>query len=166
MSADRLPSGASVASDARWRLARDLVSRCPPALGCEVAITGSVGRGVADQDSDIELNVWGDALPSKAERVGWLRAAGATDIVADTEPIETGSIWVTCRFRQVWVEAGWQTIGSLEHHLRTILAGGSTTTHGWCWRRSSSTPFHSARAASSPRGNGRSRTTPKRCSNG
>jgi hypothetical protein len=43
--------------------------------------------------------------------------------MADIEPIETGSIWITCRFRHVWVEAGWRLIGSLEQSVRAILAG-------------------------------------------
>lgn len=123
MSVDILPSGATAASLARCRLASQLVTGCPPTLGHEIAVTGSVGRGVADEDSDIELNLWVEVLPAEGERVDWLRAAGATDIVLDTGPIETGSIWVTCRFRYVWVEAGWQTIGSLEQSLRDILAG-------------------------------------------
>src|SRR6266851_371047 len=123
MGTNILPQGATAASQTRCQMASELVSRCPRALGHEVAVTGSVGRGVADEDSDIELNLWVEVLPPRNERIEWLEAAGATDVMVDAEPIETGSIWVTCRYSGVWVEAGWQTIDSLEHSLRTILTG-------------------------------------------
>jgi len=123
MSSSIPPLGVTAASQTRWHLASELVSGCPPALGLEVALTGSVGRGVADGESDIELNLWVEALPTETDMVDWLRAAGATDIVVDAEPIETGSIWITFRFSDVWVEAGWQTIAALEQSVRAILAG-------------------------------------------
>jgi hypothetical protein len=106
MGEDLLPHGATAESQIRCQMASELVRRFPPALGHEVAVTGSVGHGVADEDSDIELNFWVEMLPPRNEWLEWRMAAGATDLVVDAEPIETGSIWVTCRFSGVWVEAG------------------------------------------------------------
>src|SRR5438874_9948776 len=106
MGANILPHGATAESQIRCQMASELVSRLPQVLGQEVAVTGSVGHGLADEDSDIELNFWVEVLPPQNEWVEWLKAAGATDLVVDAEPIETGSSWVTCRYSGVWVEAG------------------------------------------------------------
>jgi hypothetical protein len=51
------PSPASVA---RYRPAAGLAAACPPALGEGIALTGSVARGEADDDSDVEIVYWTD----------------------------------------------------------------------------------------------------------
>jgi len=120
---DLLPPNATEASRIRYELARELAERCPPELGREIAVTGSVARGLADNDSDIELNFWVETLPSPEKRAEWLRSIGATGVVLDPEPERDGSIWAMGRYRGVWLEPGWQTIETLETILDGILTG-------------------------------------------
>lgn len=123
---ETLPPGASEASRLRYEQAQELARFCPPSLGQEIALTGSASVGLADEHSDIELNFWVDTLPSPDKRAHWLREAGATDITIDQMPIEDGSFWVTCRYRGIWIEAGWQEIRAQEELLGAILAGEVT----------------------------------------
>jgi hypothetical protein len=116
-----LPS-ATPESERRAALAAEFVRTCPPELGPEIAITGSVARGIADQGSDIELNLWADSLPPREAREDWLRAAGATEIFADMGSSD-GSVWITCQFQGFWIEAGWQALAAQEQLLRGILTG-------------------------------------------
>ena len=118
-----LPLNATEASRTRYELAKYLVEQCPLEFGREIALTGSASLGVADQDSDIEMNFWVEAALSTEDREKWLRSIGATHVISDAAQIETGSLWTTFLFRDIWVEAGWQTISSHEELLHSILAG-------------------------------------------
>lgn len=118
----RPPAGSSAESRRRAALAAEFVRSCPLALGQEIAITGSVARGVADMDSDIELNFWTETLPSREERERWLCAAD-TEAPHPDMPDADGTVWATVRLQGTWIEAGWQTIGAQEELLRGILAG-------------------------------------------
>jgi hypothetical protein len=100
-----------------------MTQRCPPELGREIVLTGSVSRGVADDCSDIEQVFYVDTLPSPDERARWLHRLGATHIMHDSDPIEDSSIWSTFLFQEIWVETGWQSLSVHEENLRTILAG-------------------------------------------
>ena len=113
-------------SQIRQSLARQLMENWSPLIGQEIAITGSVARGVADQDSDLELNFWSQKLPSKKERESWLKRAGATDVTLDLERLADGSVWSTFRVHGIWVEAGWQTNRALERNLRRVLVDKTT----------------------------------------
>ena len=73
----RLPDGATAASQYRYDIARHLAEACPSALGEEIAVTGSIALGVADDASDVELNLWTDVLPSVEERRAWIDRIGA-----------------------------------------------------------------------------------------
>lgn len=114
------------ASQARRLLACELVRNCPPGIGQEIAITGSVARGHADSASDIEINIWVDEIAPAPEREAWLRAAGVENLELWSEPSEDGSIWATGRFRQVPIEVGWQTQTALEDFLQPLLMAEST----------------------------------------
>ena len=122
-------SAVTESSESLRTLARELISTCPPSLGSEIALTGSAARGTADRYSDLELNFWADEVPPQAERAEWLWAAGATDLALDFETISDGTIWSTIRWRGVWIEAGWQTVGRLEEALSLVLAGATTDHH-------------------------------------
>ncbi len=113
----------SEASRIRYKIAHELAQLCPPALGQEIVLTGSTSQGIADEASDIEQVFYVDAVPSLEEREIWLYEADATEIISDTEPIRDGSIWTTCCFRDIWIEAGWQAITLHEKNLQDILAG-------------------------------------------
>src|SRR5947209_20465529 len=116
-----LPRDGTEASRARYDLARELAGSCPAHLGEEIALTGSVSRCIADERSDVELNLWSHELPQPDEWRRWLEEAGATDISPEAVPNGLdGSIWVTCRYRDIWIEVGWGTIaplGDLRHSI-------------------------------------------------
>ncbi len=111
----------------RRRLAGELARACPADHGREIAVTGSAALGLADATSDLELNFWVDELPPVEARRAWLERVGATEIVPDDAPLADGSHWLTFRFRDIWVEAGWQTIADLVQTLDEILAGALTS---------------------------------------
>lgn len=91
----------------RLARARALIERCPTDLDHEIAVTGSVARGVADESSDVELNLWVDALPEARRFRFWLDEVGATDLKPDIGQMDaTGFCWTVCRFQGVWVEIG------------------------------------------------------------
>ncbi|MEX2246709.1 MAG: DUF4037 domain-containing protein [Dehalococcoidia bacterium] len=125
MNESALLPNASPASIERYRAARSLADGCPPELGREIALTGSASRGLADDDSDIEVIFWVDAIPAPDRRAGWLKEAGATD---QGEPHTTadGTIWEWSRYRGFWLETGWQSIDQHQEALQAILEDGLT----------------------------------------
>lgn len=111
-------------------IASEIGEAVPRHLACEIAVTGSVARGVADARSDLELNLWAHHLPPKRgrpawiaepEQTAWLQLAGATDLVLDEAVNPDGSIWCTFRFRDVWVELGWQALSDQSQLIADIL---------------------------------------------
>jgi hypothetical protein len=87
-------------------------------------VTGSVARGLADERSDIEVNLWTDGtdVPPAADRLAWLAGLGVEDLRADPAPMPDRSAWVTFRWRGIWVEAGWQRAADLDEALDAVLA--------------------------------------------
>ena len=125
----QLPSNASEESQRRYELAQGLAEQCPPELGVEIALTGSVARGVADDASDIEMNFWTVETPSGSEREAWLREMGADPLVVDATPGADGTAWVICFVRGIQIEAGWQSI-ERQRDLVRQLAAGDVLDHG------------------------------------
>lgn len=111
------------ASQRRRELARMLAQDCPPELGAEIALTGSSARGLADDDSDLELNLWVERLPPVEARLRWLAAAGVQQPAAAAAPRPDGSEWISGSIDGVALEAGWQTFDALALALEAILAG-------------------------------------------
>ncbi len=107
----------------RLELARHMGAECHPSWNLEMALTGSASRGLADSESDIELNAWGHELPTTDERAAWLRTLGATDLALAVEVTDDGTTWDRWRYHDVWVETGWQPIPVLETNLQKILDG-------------------------------------------
>lgn len=123
-----LPEGSTAASAERLTLAREIVRSCPEELGSEIALTGSAARGMADEDSDIELNLWTKTLPDATRRGDWLRSI-AEEVTLDTNTMGfDGSVWSICRVRGVWVEVGW---GTVERTSRCVeeLVSAQTSAH-------------------------------------
>lgn len=114
---------ATEASRVRFELARELAERCPPELGHEIAVSGSVARGIADDDSDIELNFWTDETPPVDAREAWLREMGADELVADAFPGADGTAWVICFLRGIQIEAGWQSVDAQDQIVQRLAAG-------------------------------------------
>lgn len=122
-----LPRDATEASRARYNLACELTGNYPAHLGREIAITGSVSRGIADQHSDIELNLWGDELPQPDLWRRWLEGVGADEISPEALPNRLDdSIWITCRYRDIWIEVGWGTVAEFDKLIERIASGGAT----------------------------------------
>ncbi len=117
------PGTTMEASLQRLELARELAWFCPPELGQIVALTGSASRGVADEDSDAELNFWVDEEPDGATLLDWLRRAGATAVILDDEPLADGSLWATSLYKGVWFETGWQRIDAMDAIVRRLSSG-------------------------------------------
>ncbi len=117
------------ASRRRLGAAKRLIAGCPQGIADEVAVTGSVARGQADGDSDVELNCWSASLPSAEELQAWLTNAGAScpsPILGD--PDATGFRWLLFEFDGFWFEAGWTLSGEFDRLARE-LAGGAFTDH-------------------------------------
>jgi hypothetical protein len=104
-------------------IAQELADRCPPALGQEILLAGSVARARADAYSDIEQIFYVSSMPSRADCDSWLTDIGVERIVHDDEPLRDLSRWSAFRYRGVWIEAGWQVISQHDAWLRQIVAG-------------------------------------------
>ncbi len=118
-----LPSDATAASRKRYEVARDIIASCPPELGREIALTGSAARGIADDFSEVEINVWVDLPVASSAWRGWLETAGATDIGESFLDESDGGTWTTCSFGGVWLEIGWIDIAVFDRMLHLLLAG-------------------------------------------
>lgn len=104
-------------------LSERLASDCPPVLGREIAATGSVGAGLADSYSDVELSFFVDARPPVDAVRAWLESAGATDVLAGEQ--EAG-VWAWCRFGDVEVEPYWSELDWLHGEVEAVLAAETT----------------------------------------
>lgn len=118
-----LPEYATPESRQRLTLALMLTRSCPITLGQEIALTGSAARGLADADSDLEINFWVEALPAPDDRAEWLYSMGVRDYVLHFKPRQDDSYWISGLFQGISVEAGWQTYAALENSLTPILQG-------------------------------------------
>lgn len=125
-----LPESAAPESRHRAQIAVALAVACPAQIGgiaCEeIALTGSTARGLADAESDLELNFWSDAIPSGEARAAWLRDAGAADVRVIEAPRPDDSYWVSGAIDGVPVEIGWQTFAALDAQIAALLSGDVT----------------------------------------
>ena len=117
-----LPAGASAENVSRFAIAQELAAACPAALGKEIAVTGSVAMGLADETSDVELNLWVENLPAVEERAAWIVQIGGTEAQISPREWSDGTLNATFCFRDAWVEAGWMTTAHVEETLHGILA--------------------------------------------
>ena len=118
-----LPENASAASVHRAELADALLKSCPITLADEIALVGSTAHGFADDESDLELNLWSNAIPQRDERVDWLIAAGATEIYVEETPRPDNSHWIRFCLDDISAEVGWQTLRALRTSLDRIRSG-------------------------------------------
>jgi predicted nucleotidyltransferase len=118
-----LPENSTPASQRRAELALRLAQTCPPELADEIALVGSVAHGVADDESDLELNLWAEATPPLAARLAWLQAAGATDVHAEDAPRPDDSYWIGFTLEGISGEVGWQTYTACDEALEFVLSG-------------------------------------------
>lgn len=105
-----------------YECAAALIATCPPELGREIAVLGSVARGLADAHSDLEIALWNVMLPPAAARAEWLAGQGVTDLIVGESARSDGSVWIAGRLNGVPFEASWQTVAALEAALHRIAA--------------------------------------------
>lgn len=110
----------------REDLAKQIAFNCPKEFCAELALTGSTARGLADDDSDLEINLWFAVLPPVERRVAWLEQVGALDISVQEGGRADDSYWISCRFGDIEVEVGWQTFEALETLVQRLVAGEAT----------------------------------------
>ena len=120
-----LPAHATAASRQRAQIAERLVDACPPDLADGIALTGSTARGVADDHSDLELNLWAGRSRRWIARVAWLTAAGATDLQVEDAPRPDDSYWIKFRLGDLSAEVGWQTLAALHAQIEHIRSGAT-----------------------------------------
>ena len=97
-----------------------LADACPADLGTEIAVTGSLGAGLADEHSDVELLFLCGDVPTVERVRDWLAAVGATAVLTGDE---ASGVWAWCRVDGVEVEPVWGRTGGAERELDAILAG-------------------------------------------
>ena len=120
-----LPPNATAASRRRAEAAYQLLDHCPPDLASDIALTGSTARGAADDDSDLELNLWAESIPPQKARLAWLTAAGASDFQVEDAPRPDNSYWIKFRFGDLSAEIGWQTFDALRERIDFIRSGAT-----------------------------------------
>jgi Domain of unknown function (DUF4037) len=115
--------GSSSARDNERLLAltRELVARCPIDLGGEVAVTGSVGAGLADKLSDIELLFLATPVPSVERVQEWLGGvSGADDVMVWGEE---GDVSAWFRVGDVEVDPYWGSLHDAVEEVAAITSG-------------------------------------------
>jgi hypothetical protein len=120
-----LPKGTSQDSQTLYEVAKELASLCPPHLGEEIIVIGSVAWGIADADSDVDLEFWVRHPPSLQEAMAWLEEAGAVSLIPNTDP-DLGVLEIVCRYQGIWLEANWQMTKDREELVQAVLAGKNT----------------------------------------
>lgn len=107
----------------RIKLAEEIASKCLMEYGKEIIITGSVSRDLADEDSDIEIEFLVDNLMSECDMVNWIKEIGGTEIHPYGAPIGDGSVWIIFKYKEYWIEVGWQKIDTMRDNIKVILTG-------------------------------------------
>lgn len=107
----------------RIKFAEEIASKCHIEYGKEIIITGSVSRGLADEDSDIEIEFLVDNLMSECDMVNWIKEIGGAEIHPYGAPIGDGSVWIIFKYKDYWIEAGWQKIDTMRDNIKSILTG-------------------------------------------
>lgn len=119
MNLNTLPVNSTETSHRLYATACELIETCPPELGREIALTGSVSRGVADEFSDIELNFWVDELQPQEVYLDWLRGIGVepTPLIRN---MDDGTLAIMGYRNGLFIEPAWQTFDALETRLKAI----------------------------------------------
>jgi hypothetical protein len=108
-------------SERLLELARGLIAECPAELGDEVAVTGSVGAGLADEHSDIELLFLVESVPEPARVREWLDGVSGTEsVLADRED---SGVWGWCRLSGVEIDPYWGLLSEAVTEVDAITSG-------------------------------------------
>jgi len=113
-------------SKIRLEIAKEIILKCPLNFVKEAIVVGSVSRGAADENSDIEIEFLNDRIPTEEERINWIKEIGAAQITSYGMPISDGSMWIIFKYKDYWIEAGWQSIDAMKENIENILKGKVT----------------------------------------
>jgi predicted nucleotidyltransferase len=125
-----LPIHATPESQERLDIARELLAAME-LEDADVALTGSVARGVADHYSDIELMIWVDELPSVIACETILAEAGAEVDPSSSALID--SIITKSWYEGMLIETAWHTRDNLDHQIKTVISGENTDHWALVW---------------------------------
>lgn len=110
-----LPEKISPDNHRLFALAEELTSGCPSYLGTEIVVIGSVGWGIADRYSDLDLEFRVYFIPEIDECLDWLQTVGVEGANL-SEQTEAG-MHVIGSYQGTWVEFCWRDF----QHLETIF---------------------------------------------
>jgi hypothetical protein len=116
-----LPNSSTPESKRLFALAGRVAAMCPQALGDEIAVTGSVSHGHADEHSDLEIVVWNTRQLTLDQRYSWLESIGATQLFTMPNTTLDGTEWTTCAYEGRWIEFGWGTTAGVNAVLEPLL---------------------------------------------
>lgn len=124
-------------SELRYQLAKELICTIEDTQATNVAITGSVSKGCASVNSDIEVNWWVCNFPFcwrdkhqwlKNELSWLLKIPEVSDLYIDSTPILDGSIWASFLYKGIWFEMGFQSI-THQSSIIDLAFAGETSSH-------------------------------------
>lgn len=128
-----LPGNASLHSQKLFASACGLLKTCPPALYEEMAVSGSVARGIADQYSDCEVGIWTSTLQPAEVYKTWLESRGSNSKLMRESPDGDTALYLEYNIDGVKICTVWQTWDKLEA-IRTALQASrlpESTTDTW-----------------------------------
>ena len=105
----------------RLETVAEIAGLCPSRLAEEIIVIGSVARGLADDNSDIELIFVTEDETTETERLAWLKEIGASDVQHYCGPLSERSSWLIFRYQKYWFEAGWRQQSSIAAEIEQIL---------------------------------------------
>jgi hypothetical protein len=117
-----LPDNATPASRRLYDLAVRLADSCPPEFASEIALVGSASMGLSDEQSDLDINFWSEAIPPEADRVAWLESMGATNFNVQP-PRQDASYPLGCVIDGIDVGCSWQTLKALDFFVELVSQG-------------------------------------------
>lgn len=106
----------------RLKIVEKMAAQCPAELATDIMVTGSVSRGLSDDNSDIEILFLANRVLPEERRIEWIREIGGREIQSYSGPIGDRSEWLIFRYEEYWVEAGWQPVTQLTAQLEQILS--------------------------------------------
>ncbi|MEO8394733.1 MAG: hypothetical protein ABI700_17190 [Chloroflexota bacterium] len=116
-----LPQNASSHSQTLFAQARYFLKTCPPSLYEEVAVSGSVARGIADQYSDCEVGFWVAELQIDAYK-SWLESLGSAVTLMRESPDRGRAIYLEYSVDGIKLGTVWQKWDDLEDALAALSA--------------------------------------------
>ncbi len=108
------------------RMVQEMMDDCPIELGQEIIIMGSVGMGIADEESDVDIELWVEEIPEQKAAIEWIKSKGATEIQLDREASDE-AISLIFVYQNDWVEASWHKLSSKQELVSEMMRGKNTS---------------------------------------